>query len=290
MSDNWNKLMKKILTLLAMGLLSVSAFGQTSGTTVWKFSPLLSGYNVLISQTNTFLGLTTSNVQYTAYNGQVLFSLNTNLVFSVTNGVASSNQLSTIPAADAFKTVPMAVDANGDVNGNACLYLWVGYTNWVPNLYWVTNQSAVYVGGVTNYAGNGTTNTVFWPLLFGNAFPNWNFPATPQTYPTFVSTATNIITVQLFAGIGGNTLQGSVGQGIGMNFLQGTNLFETTPSFTCTFTAGGGVPQCFTTNLPTVFTQHARSIYCSISTTLPGTGITPVTNAIINQIGILQPN
>jgi hypothetical protein len=274
--------MKKLLTLIAMLGIAVSTHAAN-----YAFLPLLTGYNVIVptnlasafpSGNGTYAGLGQTNVLFTTYGGQAVFSLTNNAVFGSagTNTVVGINTNTVAP--DAFKPVTLASDANGDVNGTASLFLMVGNTNYEPTTYMNTNASGnVFIG--TNAAG------VYWPLL-QSQFPNWAYPASTNLYPTFITTATNVVTVYLYGGAGPlYSDAGSGGNSVPASFPK---MWETAPSFIAQFTVAAGVPTCLTSNLPTVFTTHAKDIYCSI-TVSNAAGLTASTNELVNMLGILQP-
>jgi hypothetical protein len=248
--------MKKLLISL-LTLASLAAVGQPA-TPIMRFIPLLSGYNVLISTNSTAIGLGSSNVLYTTYNGQVLFSLTNNNV----NGTLNTNGV----APDAFKIISLASDANGDVNANAAVYAYACQTNWIPTV--VTNSQGQEI--VTNW------------VLAPSTYPNWQNPASTNAYPLGTLTGTNNIVVTLYRGVSLNP-QGSIGPTIGNN----TNvvLWETTSSFSFIITpTSATTPIGVITNLPISWLQGAKFVYATVSSSA-----TNNTGAFLNQLGILQP-
>jgi hypothetical protein len=246
--------MKKLL-ISFFTLSCFVAVGQTTTPTM-RFMPLLSGYNVLVSTNSTAIGLGSTNVLYTSYNGQVLFSLTNNNV----NGTLNTNGV----APDAFKVISLASDANGDINANASVYIYVGNTNWIPNV--VTNSFGQEI--VTNW------------LLAVSQYPNWQNPASTNAYPIGGFTGTNNFVVTLYRGPTANP-QGNIGATLGPNL----NLWENTSQFSFIVTpTTATTPYGFITNLPASWLQGAKFVYATISC-----GATNNTGGIVNQLGILQP-
>jgi hypothetical protein len=269
--------MKKFLTIVLAAGFALSAFSANI-----LLSPLLSGYNVLTTTNTTATGqfgagtyaeLGQSNVLFTLPNGQAVYSLVTNLYFSSTGSSTTTNALSANPVGDAFRVIKLYPDANGDYNGTTTLILYTGNTNWEPNFYWATNANGlVYL--LTNTVGN------YWPLATSLA-PNWNYPATPTAYPTWPTSTTNAVTVNLYAGGGKPNSSGDVPASF-------PALFTTAPTWSVTFNVPAGIPTLWMTNIPAANLQQFREVYCSI-TVAPVAGQTTTTNELINFLGIMQP-
>jgi hypothetical protein len=249
-----NMKLNKILGIGVALLVAVSAFAQ--GTTIreTKFLPLLSGYNVLIP-TNATPGWGVTNVLFTTYSGQV--------VYSKTNNSYNATVNTNLVAPDAFKLVSLPADANGNFNANAAVAIYLGNTNWIPVA--VTNSVGQYF--VTNWA------------LAQSQYPNWMYPATTNLYPAFAASATNVVTVSLYRVASTTANGGSTGPTI--------QIAETTPSFTFTVTATGITPICVITNLPATYLQGAKQVYATVTATANsasnGNGI------LLNQLGVIQP-
>jgi len=247
--------MKKLLISL-LATVSVAAVASP----VPKFLPLLSGYNVAVP-TNTAAGLGVTNTLYTTYNGQVLHSLTNDVI----NGTLQTN----LQNADAFKYVELMPDANGDVNANTALFIYVGNTNWIPVV--VTNSVGQYM----------VTNT--WLLAPAGPFPNWMYPATTNYYGVYTNAATNLVTVTLYRAPALNP------QGMYPASLKPfVPLWETTNTFSFSFSPQGIQPVGMYTNLPTTWLQGARYVYASITAGV-NTGNSGSAGILVNQLGILQP-
>lgn len=152
--------MKKILSILGLLAMALSAFGQANPSPVTKWLPL-AGYNVSIP-TNTAVGLLSTNVLFTRANGQV--------VFSYTNTGGTQVQ------GDAFRNVRLQSDALGDAFANATLVIAYGNTNLIP----ITNAS----GFVTNWA---LADPTLGAQIAGTA----------NVYPVQNANSTNFVTATL---------------------------------------------------------------------------------------------
>ena len=262
-----NKYLKQLASVGAGLLLCGSAMAQNSVSTIHRYLPLITGYNVYV-QTNTTPGLGVTNTLYTTYNGQIVYSLTNNSY----NGSAVNTNLI---ANDAFNVGKLATDINGDINANAAVYVYCSNTNWIPIA--ITNSVGQWFVPATPYTTNYSTAAwaTVWPLASAQS-PNWMYPATTNTYPNL--NGTNLVTVNLYAGPSMNP-QGGYGPTIGPNVA----LWETTPSFSFSFTTTGGTPVGLFTNLPTSFLQHAKNIYATVSVNTTNNGV------LLNTIGILQP-
>lgn len=257
--------MKKLILVLGLILGFISLGVADSATPTWKFIPLLSGYNVFVPTNSApvagvvpTVGLGSTNVLYTSYNGQVLFSLTNNYV----NGVLNTNGV----APDAFRRIDLASDANGDIVANAALGLYIGNTNWIPIV--VTNSFGQYM--VTNW------------ILATSQYPNWMNPASTNAYINFPAAATNVLTVNLYRVMTANPQGGGQGANLGPSFM----IPETTPGFTFQVNATGITPLAVITNLPIGFLTGARSVYCTMTCT---NGAVNNAGLLVNQLGILQP-
>ena len=253
--------LKKIAAIGTGLLLGASAMAQSGAAPIPRFLPLLSGYNVLVT-TNGAVTLGTTNTLFTAYNGQVLYSLTNNMI----NGTVNTNA----SAADAFQTVALLPDANGDINANAAIWVAVGYTNWIPVV--VTNSVGQYF--VTNN----------W-ILGESSTPNWMYPATTNYYPSFGASATNVVTVTLYRAGTKNPKGGISGS---INNGSFPMLAETTSAFNIVLTANGTTGVCVTSNLPAAWLQGAKHVYASVNIATNNAGANNL-GIIVNQIGILQP-
>jgi hypothetical protein len=245
---------QKIAAILSGLLLTGAVHAQSSATPVMRFVPLLTGYNVLVT-TNATVGLGVTNVGFSSYAGQILYSLTNNVI----NGTANTN----LVAPDAFRAVSLVPDINGDLVANASVFISIGNTNLIPIA--VTNSFGQYF--VTN-----------WPLAL-QQYPNWMYPGTTNVYPTFNAQSTNALTVTLYAGIG--DIRGGVGPNQGNTFP----LWESTGTFSFTVIPNGTTNVAVFTNLPIGFLQHAHKVYATISANPGGTGL----GVLVNQLGILQP-
>lgn len=264
--------MKKLIITGAAILFEVATFAA-SQTPQYRFIPLLSGYNIQITNGSSAAAtIGSTNVLNTTYNGQVLYSLNTNTI----NGTINTNSLSP----DAFKRISLVPDANGDVNANASLFVYIGNTNWIPLV--TTNsvgQFFIPPAGFTN--AQVTTAYVGWPLAAGNGFPNWMYPATTNYYPQESGTfSTNVVSIALYRVATVNP-QGGVGSDLQSPFM----LAESTAGITNTITANGTTPVGAFFPLTTTFLQGAREVYCSVW--INGTNLNG--GILVNQIGIVQP-
>jgi hypothetical protein len=253
-------IMKKLLLIAALTALCSVSYAQSTGIRIMKFMPLLSGYNVAVP-TNATPGLGIVNTLFTMYNGQIVYSLTNNVV----NGTLNTNTT----APDAFKIVDLVADANGDVNANAALVVYIGNTNWIPVV--VTNSFGQYF--VTN-----------WTLATSKT-PNWMYPGTTNVYPVYDQASTNPITISLYRALAINP-QGGLGADLSPTLSVTNTMWETTPSFTCVVTGLGINPVCLITNLPTVFLQGARHVKATVNT--PANSSQNGT-LLLNQLGIMQP-
>jgi len=280
--------MKKLLLIaLTVCGLAVGASAQ-SATPIFRFLPLFTGYNVLIPTNLTgafggagsFAGMGQTNVQYTTYNGQVLYSLTNNNYYTATNSTNTIVANTNIYSADAFQVIHLTPDVNGDIASNATLFIVSGYTNYEPQFYLFTNaygQTSIFTNNL-----NGTAST-YWPLFSGGAFPNWQYPATPNTYPTWGATQTNAVTISLFASAG--DIKGGLGDKMSQTLPQ---MWETAASYTVTTNLPAGVPNVSAIPLPYNIICRGANIYAQISL-VPVTGQLSSTNFLVNQLGILQP-
>jgi hypothetical protein len=272
--------MRKLVKQIGIGLvaltLSFTAVAQST-TPIQKFIPLLSGYNVLVP-TNRSVGMFATNVLYTTYGGQVLYSLTNNI-----GGGVGSNSI----AGDAFDWATLSADANGDINANAALIITWGNTNYIPMV--TTNLSGQWIippAGFTN-AYFGTTGYGGWPLAT-SAFPNWMTAATTNYYPLFSACLTNAVTVSLYRAVSLNY------QGTPNSSVLGPSipLVETTSQFSFVLTNISMLsPGGFITNLPATWLQGGKFAYATIAiTNAASTGTTgPAFPMLVNQLGILQP-
>jgi len=259
----------KLITTLGVGL-GLSAVAQPAMTAP-SFTPLLSGFNVLV-QTNLVSNqglaygatLNTTNVMYTTVNGQIVLSYQ-----QITN---VSGSYSTNVAPDAFKIVQLYPDLNGDINANASVIVQYGNTNYLPII--ATNAQGQYF----------TTN---WALATSQ-YPNWMYPGTTNFYPLF-NAATNTFTVTLYRAPT-KFLNGSGGAGNESTLFPYTPMWETTSAFSFTVTQNGSCTNgCVITNLPAAWLQGAKYVYANIN--LPANMSTNLATGgvLINQLGILAP-
>lgn len=246
--------MKKFIAVIAASFaLVASVFAQADATPQFKFIPLLSGYNVLVGTNDGFTaGLTVTNVEFTKYNGQILFSLTT------TN--------SAIPL-DAFKIGSFKPNHNGDsANANASVVVYLGNTNqWVP-IATVSNLASATVAVLA-------TN---WPIA---ASGNNQFFVGTNLYPQIFGK--NPILITLYR-VPLRSANGGAAGGSNPAF----NVPETTAAFSFTVTANDATPVCLITNLPSTWMQGANDVYCTVTNQAVSTG---GHYQLINQLGILQP-
>jgi hypothetical protein len=270
---------KHLLKLLAVLLLgTMTATAQNNGLNISKFLPMLNGYNVLAS-TNAVqtagVGYGSTNVLYTTFVGQILYSLTNNTV----NGTAQTN----IVAADAFKLGAISADANSDINANAAFAIYVNNTNWIPIA--ITNVLGQWfvptAANTTNYA-TAAWATV-WPLA-QSQYPSWMYPATTNLYPQIGAASTNLVTVSLYRELFQNPFSANYGPTIGGNTIPST--FETTSAFSFSFNANGATPVAIITNLPTGWMQGCRRFYAAVSV---GTNQAQNQYVLINSMGLIQP-
>src|SRR5271157_118969 len=271
--------MKKLLFSLIMAASVATAFSQTTASPIMRFMPLLSGYNVLAPTNGATIGYGTTNVLFTTYNGQVLYSLTNNLIPN-----ATGTQTSTNIAPDAFKIVTLMSDVNGDINANASLWVYYGNTNLYPVV--TTNSMGLYFIPPAGYT-NAQLTTAYggWPLA-NSAYQPWMYPATTNYYPLAVPAAqTNVVTVTLYRS---PTMipMGPSGPSLATSFP----LWETTNAWSFSFAPLGGVTGgCYETNLPTTWLQGAKHVYATVSCSISTVGANGATGIPINQLGILQP-
>lgn len=247
--------MKKLILVLGLILSIIPSVVAQSATPIWKAIPLLSGYNVYVQTNQAAIGLGSTNVLNTTYAGQVLFSLTNNSV----NGVINTNIL----APDAFRKVDLASDANGDINANASLGVYLDNTNWIP----IVTTNSVGQNIVTNW------------VLATQQYPNWMNPASTNSYPTFTALGTNTLTINLYRVLSSNPQGGGNGPNLGPTFM----IPESTPGFSFALLTTGVTPQGVITNLPIGFLTGARGVYMTATCTNGQVG------ALLNQVFILQP-
>jgi hypothetical protein len=282
-----NKMIKTLTSVGAGLLVATAAFGQSGTTETWRFLPLLSGYNVQVPPTNGAVGLYSTNVLYTKYSGQVLLSYSNNA-----NGGLPTNSM----APDAFQVAELVPDANGDINANAALWIWLQNTNWIPLA--ATNafgQWMVPPPGFTNPAV--TTAYGGWPLAPASGFPNWMGVASTNYYPQWgLNGWTNNLYIYLYSAPA-MKLSGGVGNDLGLT----VPTWETVPSFVTNIAlssanvGNGTTPYVTHFNLPISLLQGGRHFYVAFSqsnsiagnvSANSGTNVTPI---LVNQVGLLQP-
>ena len=273
------------IAAVGIGLcLTFSAFAQSQAP-IFRFLPLLSGYNLLVPtnnppvtslgqvSTNTIYGAT--NLLFTAYNGQVLYSYSNNV-----NGGLNTNGV----VGDAFKIQTLSPDVNGDIVANASLIVYVGNTNWIPVV--TTNAFGQWVIPPVGFTNNYLTTAYGgWPLAVSQ-YPNWNNLATTNYYPGFSAANSNIVTISLYRGSSINP-QGGISGGSVLG--PSTTVFEGMSLWTTNFVNPGIVPTAFVFPLPTAWTQCAHRIYCAITSSNCATTGNGINGVLINQIGLLQP-
>lgn len=255
-----NKIIKSLL--LAIGLTaSVTALAQGDATPVMRAYPLLNGYNVMVA-TSGYANLNATNVEFTFKQGQIWFSYN-----GITNGVWDGNTNQYLPNVAPVQPVELKADLNGDINANASLTIYVNNTNYIPVAVLSNFNSAASLVIATN-----------WPLAAGSWLAGTN------TYPLVDGANNSILQLSLYTSAEKDLGQASMGMPSAMNVM--SYPWETTPSFQCSFTMSGG-PQCFTTNLPAAFLQHARWVYLAITNQAVATPKS--VNTLVNQVLLLQP-
>ena len=301
---NMKKLFRKLITVGALLLATIlPATAQQSATPIIKAIPLLTGYNVLI-QTNqatnslafnqptaygTLFGWTNgptygvSNVLYTSYNGQIVYSYN--VITNLASGVNTN-----IIAKDAFQGAELSADVNGDVNANTSLWVMLGNTNFIP--LWTTNSA-----GQTFIPPAGFTNATFttayggWPLAPGGAYPNWMLPVTTNFYPSALignvnsaSLLTNTVIFTLFRSPG----FGMQGGGINGSTLAPTYpILESTPFFSTNISFGSATaPIIASFPLTSTYLQGAKKIFLAVQVTSTYTNTAGI---LLNQAFITQP-
>jgi len=257
--------MKRILISL-LTILPIVAFAQASASPVYRFMPLLSGYNVALT-TNVTYGVGTTNAEFTTYQGVIEYSL--------TNNIGGSNVWG-----DAFKYGVLLPDSQGDYVANAQVCVYAGNTNWFPIA--TTNafmQWYIPPAGFTN-TGYFTTAYAGWPLAMSGYQP-WMYPATTNTYPGYSGVFTNTITVNLYrapaATPNGTTAEVGPAQ----------PLWETTPGLSFTVTVIGVTPVYFQTNLPATFLQGGPRIKATV--TVASYAFGQGFGTMLNQLGLGQP-
>lgn len=250
----------KIIVGLTSLLLPFAAMAQTAAVPVYRFLPFFTGFNVQVP-TNTIAGMGVPNLLFSDPQGQNVFSLTNNII----NGTTITNTI----APDAFRTIGLRSDVNGDINANATVIIAVNNTNLIP--IGVTNSFGQYF--VTN-----------WPLAV-QQFPNWMYPATTNVFPLVDLSDTNLVTVSLFKV---TDIRGGFGTELATSTPQ---LVETTSSFSFSFNPNLITGQVVYTNLPAGWLQGARNVRATITVapnSAAGTGANPA-GILINQLGILQP-
>ena len=261
--------MKKILTGLFLTI-TVVALAQTT-TPIPRFLPLLTGYNVYAPTNVSNIGLNGSNILYTTYGGQVLYSYTNNNYLTSSNSTTLTLQNTNVVAADAFKVIHLRPNANGDWSSNAVLVIATGNSNLlIENPNWFTNS----FGQVT------ITN---WPLAISQ-YPNWQQPASANTYTLFGNNVTNSVIISLYRAPAG-TAAGDLGSGIAPAY----HWWETTAAYTYTENVSASVPTVTMVNLPVGFLNGAIDVYANVTV---GSGIAGQAAApaiVINQLGIEQP-
>ena len=258
--------MKKLIVSLFL-MTALVAVAQTT-TIQYRFMPLLSGYNVYVPTNVTSVGYGTTNVEFTAYNGQILYSLTNNVI----NGTVNTN----LVAPDAFKLAELVPDANGDVVSNAVLVVAIGNTNLIPIA--ITNIQGQWFTPTLYYTTNYSTAAwaTTWPLA-SSSIP-WMYPATTNVYP-FITNNLVIWTIHLYRAPA-MTPDGST---TGASYPW----WETTAQYTYLYTnADSYTPSVTYVPLPTWFMQGAKKVYATVGTT---TGTYLSKGGLLNQLGILQP-
>jgi hypothetical protein len=267
--------MKKLLIsgFLAVGLtLSFTASPQVGATPLFKFLPLLSGYNVALPN-GTNLTIGSSNFLYTTTKGQVVYPYSS-------TGISSNTV-----APDAFQMQTLSADVNGDIAANASVFIYLGNTNWIPVV--TTNSVGQYFvapPGFTN--ASITTAYAGWPLAAGNGYPNWMYPATTNYYGLYNSSVgTNTVVVTLYKSPS-TSPSGGIGPNLGPTPTFANQMWESTStfSFSLNYNTTNGTVVGFSTNLPTAWLTGAKHVYASILNL--GTNSVGV---LINQLGISQP-
>lgn len=256
---------KKIASVFAGLCLGLTVLAQNAATPHLQFSPLLSGYNVLVLSNiidgvtgSPGVGIGTTNVVFTTYAGQILYSLTNNVV----NGVVNTN----LTTKDAFQTVKVLPDVNGDINANAAIWYMFNNTNYIPIA--VTNSFGQYF--VTN-----------WPLA-QSQYPNWMYPGSTTLYPYFSGSASNAITVQLFKQPSGRLNGSSVGPTI--------PFWETTSTFSFSVVLSSATtPVVGSTNLPVGWLQGGNDVTAVIILPANMSTNAATTGVLLNQLGLLQP-
>lgn len=274
-----NKMIKTLTSVSAGLLVATAAFGQSGPVPALRFLPLLSGYNVELP-TNATINYGSSNFLYTSLKGQVLSPYSNNVTGY--GSAALTNNL----APDAFAIAMLAADANGDINANTAVGVYIGNTNWIPLV--VTNSLGQWFVAPAGFTNNAvTTAYAGWPLAAGTGYPNWMYPATTNYYPQYTDTATNVVTVTLYRSPAINPTGGTFGPNQGPNPSFANQMWETTSQFSFTVTPNGITPVCYITNCPVGWLAGAKHVYCALS--CPPNSAKNGYGILINQVGILQP-
>jgi hypothetical protein len=272
--------MKKLITLFLLTA-SFAAFGQVSSMNRVVFTPLLSGYNVLLTSNTTgnaaanAVGPGSTNIMFTTGYGNVLFSLVTNLV----NGVLNTN----LTAPDAFATGETFPDVNGDYQSNCELMVYINNTNWVPPI--TTNSIGQWI-----VPPPGFTNAMFpttqagWILQSGpgSGFPSWSAPVSTNAwnYPIVIDGAasTNVLVVELFGAPSGTANGADNGPAV--------PIWDTTARFTYNITWTGAGPVKATVVLPPGALAGCKKVKAEFYTIVTNS----LEQVIINQCGLTQPH
>ncbi len=285
--------MKKILILgLTSFSLTFTVPAQTI-THIWRAMPLLSGYNVSVPS-NQVVGpavlpgsgvaanVVATNVLWTKYNGQIVYSYSNN----VNGGMGTNGYI-----ADAFQSASLVSDANGDINANACLWIALNQTNYLPVIATNSFGQIVVPGTSTNglLPVFGGPNPTLWPLAV-NSGPNWLPQGTTNFYPLYSqSTGVGVITNNLIVSLyraPGFSMQG----GIGPDLQPKVNLFENAPVWVWYINVTNGLPQVLSSNLPATLLQGGKDFVVTLGLT---NSIEPVTtntaSVLVNQVLLLQP-
>ena len=202
--------MKKLISL---GLLVACI---TASAATFKVQPLINGYNLYVTNGTVNIVGTTNN-EFTTYQGVIAYSL--------TNNVGNTN----VVWPDAFDAATyISADANGLINTNAQITVYINNTNWIPIA--ITNLQGQY------FPSNS------WPL-FSSQYPVYMYPASTNLYPSLPNASdTNMLVFNFQRGL---TVIPGINGGLGVVLWE-----TTTNSFAQGVIGAGDKPATFTFTPP----------------------------------------
>lgn len=122
--------LKRILTSIGLGLgLAIQSNAQDVGGGGNNFysASFLNGYNLVVSNNITVTSGTSTNLPYTSWRGQDVFSLSNQFV--IYTNTANGNITNTIQVPDFWTDVRGFTDKNGNCCSNACIVIALNSTN-----------------------------------------------------------------------------------------------------------------------------------------------------------------